>query len=133
MVSAVDTTILIDVINGLPAYAPKANSLLREASLSGVVVICDIVYAETCGAFSTRDACDDFLAAYGISVEPLDRTSSFLASRSWISYLKSGGKRTRILPDFLIAAHAAGQADALLTRDHGFYRQHFPNLKVIEP
>jgi predicted nucleic acid-binding protein len=74
-----------------------------------------------------------FLASLGIKVEALEPDSSFRASRNWISYLESGGKRFRILPDFLIAGHAAYQADRLLTRDNGFQRSHFPDLTVVQP
>ena len=133
MVTSSDTTILIDVINGHPKYAPNAEAALREARLRGVIVICDIVYAEVCTAFSTKEQCDSFLSSLEIKVEALDSGSSFMASRSWISYLRSGGKRVRILPDFLIATHATHQADALLTRDRGYYRNHFPKLMIIEP
>jgi predicted nucleic acid-binding protein len=38
-----------------------------------------------------------------------------------------------VLFDVLIGAHALHQADALLTRDHGFYRRHFKGLRVISP
>jgi predicted nucleic acid-binding protein len=133
MVTASDSTILIDVFSGSPILEAKASLALREANARGIIVICDVVYAEVCASFPSREECDEFLGDLKIKVESLDLTSSFIASRSWLSYPKAGGKRLRILPDFLIGAHARNQADALLTRDRGYYRQHFPGLNVIEP
>jgi len=133
MITAVDTNVLVDIISGNPQFSLGAVAALRRASLNGAVVICDVIYAETCTAFPTQALCDDFLSSLGIHPESLDQKSCFLASRAWISYLKSGGKKLRILPDFLVAAHASNQADLLLSRDRGFFRSHFPRLKVTDP
>jgi predicted nucleic acid-binding protein len=133
MITAVDTNILVDIIKGDQHFFPGAVAALRRASSNGAIVICDVVYAESCSAFSTQAQCDDFLDSLDIQSESLDRKSCFLASLAWISYLKSGGKRLRILPDFLVAAHASNQADLLLTRDRGFFKSYFPKLQVIDP
>ena len=133
MLSALDSNVLIDIRQGNPIFGPNSIAALKAARMRGPVLICDIVYAEVCTLFPGQQLCDDFLASLNVVPESLNQASSFLASRSWLSYLRSGGKRTRILPDFLIAAHATNQADALVTRDRGFYRTHFPKLKVIDP
>jgi predicted nucleic acid-binding protein len=59
-------------------------------------------------------------------MEATDRDALFLASRIWRTYRKQGGKRMRILPDFIVGAHAQAQANGLISRDRGFYRSRFP-------
>lgn len=120
MITAVGTNIFVDLINNSEQFGRKSAQALHNAGAAGAIVICDIAYAETCGLFESQGECDAFLTSLGIKVESLDSTNCFLASRSWISYLKSGSNRVRILPDFLIAGHPTNQADQLLTRDTGF-------------
>ena len=61
------------------------------------------------------------------------RETHFLASRTWRMYRQQGGKRTKILADFLVGAHAQKQATRLLSRDRGFYRKLFPALHLFDP
>jgi predicted nucleic acid-binding protein len=91
------------------------------------------VYGEVCVHFRNQTECDEFLADSDIRVEPISRTASFAASRVWRAYRQQGGKRTRILADFLIGSHAEMQASCLLSRDRGFYRSMFPSLQVLDP
>ena len=44
-----------------------------------------------------------------------------------------GGKRERVVADFLIGAHALMQCNGLITRDAGFFRDYFKGLKIIVP
>jgi predicted nucleic acid-binding protein len=106
---------------------------LEKAVSRGSLAICDIVYAELCVHFEKQRDCDAFLDANEIRVQALNRDSLFRASRAWRNYRRQGGKRTRILADFLIGAHAEKQATRLLTRDREFYRELFPSLLVHDP
>ena len=48
-------------------------------------------------------------------------------------YRRSGGLRERVLPDFLIGAHAAVKSYRILTRDAARYRTYFPDVDIIAP
>ena len=56
-----------------------------------------------------------------------------MASRAWRRYRQQGGKKGRILPDFIVGSHAKAQANRLISRDRGFYRSSFPDLTVWDP
>jgi len=62
-----------------------------------------------------------------------DTEVAFSAGETWNVYRNSGGKRDRIITDFLIGAHALLKADRLLTRDRGFYRDYFKRLVILNP
>jgi predicted nucleic acid-binding protein len=132
MITAIDTNVLLDILIPNEAFYEASAEALQEAA-TGSLVICDIVYAELCVHFRSQQETDAFLGSIEIRVQPLTRDAHFLASRAWRAYRKRGGKRGRILPDFLIGAHAQKQASQLLSRDRGFYRDLFPSLKVIDP
>ncbi len=133
MITAVDTNVLLDVLLPNEAFVSSSIRALEDAAANGSLVICDLVYAELCSAFAKQRECDAFIEDLGIRVESLTRTASFLASRIWRVYRSQGGRRTRILADFLIGAHAQEQASQLLSRDRGFYGELFPELTLVDP
>jgi predicted nucleic acid-binding protein len=133
MITAVDTNILLDIlVPNEQSYEASADAI-EEAAGEGSIVISDIVYAELCIHFDAKRDCDGFLESNEIRVQALTREAHFLASRVWRTYRQQGGKRTRILADFLVGAHAQKQATRLLSRDRGFYRNLFPSLDLFDP
>ena len=133
MITAIDTNILLDILVPNETFCDGSIRALEDAVTEGAVVICDLVYAELCIHFNAQGDCDAFLQDNEMRVEGLNRDALFLAGRAWRNYRRQGGQRTRILADFLIGAHAQTQADRLLSRDRGFYRRLFPELRLIDP
>ena len=133
MITAVDTNVLLDILVPNEEFFDLSAAALERAATAGSLVVCGIVYSELSVHFQTQAQCDSFLRQTDIRVEALNRSACFLASRVWRAYRKQGGRRNRILPDFLIGAHAQVQASQLLSRDRGFYREMFPSLRLVAP
>ena len=128
MITAVDTSVLLDVFLPDDRHGEESRQRLRLAYDAGAIIICDIVYAELAPAFRDRDALDQALSTVNVACSPVDSGIAHEAGLRWQRYRAAGGSRTRILPDFLIGAHALTAAETLLTRDRGFYRTYFPEL-----
>lgn len=133
MITAVDTSVLLDVFLPDEAFGPRSAEWLREAYDAGAIVICDIVCAELAPAFPDRAALDDALRQINAAPSSIDRSIAWDAGRRWLEYRRAGGRRTRSITDFLIGAHAVAAAERFLTRDRGFYRSHFPELAGMIP
>jgi len=134
MITAVDTNILIDILEPDPTYGSASKEALKRCLLEGVVVACEVVWAEVSVVYAeAQDVLVEVLKQMGIQFSAMSLEASLMAARCWFEYLKRGGGRKRIAADFLIGGHALVQCDRLLTRDKGFYREHFKGLTVITP
>lgn len=132
MITAVDTSVLLDVLVDASVGGSASLKALRKAQRQGRVIICPIVWSELRAFFGQEDEMEAFTRA-GIFFDPFDRDCADLAGKMWREYRRSGGKRARLIADFLIAAHAQIKAEVLLTRDRGFARQYFQGLKLQIP
>ena len=130
MATAADTNILLDLFTSGATTGSLSDELLNDARQRGLLLICDVVYAELVPNFADRDALDEALRAVGATVSPIDTDIAYTAGLRWGQYRRAGGPRTRILADFVIGAHALATADTFLTRDQGFYSTYFPELTV---
>ncbi|MBI3746466.1 MAG: PIN domain-containing protein [Chloroflexi bacterium] len=133
MITAVDTSVLLDVFTADAERGRGSHAALTRCLREGSLVACEVVWAELASGFRDEDVLLVDMERLGVTFEPLDRGAALAAGAAWRSYRSLGGSRQRILADFLIGAHAAANADRLLTRDRGFYRTHFANVTVLDP
>jgi predicted nucleic acid-binding protein len=133
VITAVDSNVLIDVLQADPTFGPRSREALRKASAEGGLVACDVVWGEVAAWFPTPAAAEEAMGRLRVTFGPLDISASTAAGAAWRVYRSRGGKRTRLVSDFLIGAHAWLHADRLLSRDRGFYRNYFGRLRVLDP
>jgi predicted nucleic acid-binding protein len=132
MATAVDSSVLLDVLLADPRHAAASRSALFEAVAQGGLIINEIVVAEIMPVLK-KDSILELLSDWQITFVPSSLESAALAGEMFRVYLRRGGKRGRVVQDFLIAAHAQTHADGLLARDRGYYRDYFINLKLLDP
>ncbi len=133
MITAVDTSVLLDVFGADAKFLDRSKNALRSAMRAGGLLACEVVWAEVGAFFGSPDAAAEAMDRIGFVYDPLSREAALTASVAWRRYRRRGGIRTRVIADFLIGAHAAERADRLLTRDRGFYRSYFKGLKIADP
>ncbi|MEJ0090706.1 MAG: type II toxin-antitoxin system VapC family toxin [Limisphaerales bacterium] len=132
MATAIDSSVLLDVLLADPAHMEKSEVALREAAAQGGLLVGEVVIAEITPVLRGASI-KEFLSDWRIQFVPSSVESAMLAGEMFRLYLERGGKRRRVVPDFLIAAHAQIHTGSLLARDRGYYRDYFQGLNLFEP
>ena len=132
MRTAVDTSVLLDVLTDDPAFAESSASALSKAMAEGVLLVCETVVAEILPVLG-KDALAAFMEDWNIQFVGGDLASARIAGVHFARYLQRTGKRRIMVPDFLIGAHAQIHGDRLLARDRGYLRDYFKKLPVWIP
>jgi predicted nucleic acid-binding protein len=133
VISAVDSSIIFDILLDEPGFGVASMGLLRRARQEGGLIACDVVWAEVTARFAAADDAVTAMERLGVAFQAISREVATSAGQSWREYRRRGGPRTRITSDFLIGAHALAAADRLVTRDRGFYRTYFSGLEILDP
>lgn len=129
----VDTNVLLDVVTDDPVWGDWSERQLEAAAARDRLAVNAVVYAELAIGFARIEEVDAVLATADIAMADLPRPALFLAGKVFQAYRRRGGRKTGVLPDFFIGAHAAIAGVPLLTRDTGRYRNYFPSLELIAP
>ena len=129
----VDANVILDIWNFDPVWHTWSIGQLRRQSLLHDLAINPIIYSEISVSFTTPSSLDKRLEELHLSVLNIPRHAAFLAGRAHQQYRRRGGAKSNVLSDFLIGAHAAVLACALLTRDTRVYSTYFPGVPLIAP
>ena len=154
MIVAVDTNIFLDILIPDEDHFISSKRMLDEYVKRGQLIVCEIVYAELASQFSSEPDLRTFLSDTGIKLIQSSEKTAYLAGERWKEYSKNKKQRLQcsqcgktvtihcpqcerpltfkqhIISDFIIGAHALTHAELFLTRNRGFYRSYFKDLRI---
>jgi predicted nucleic acid-binding protein len=133
MAVLVDTNVLVDIAVRDPVWLEWSRNALSRLAGHVPLTINPIIYAEFSVRYDDIDEVEALLPSDEFRRESLPWAAAFAAGAAFRLYRKAGGGRERVLPDFLIGAHALIRGHSILTRDPKGYRTYFPDVSLITP
>ena len=131
----IDTNVVIDIFRRDPHWFDWSADRLTISTEDGGAAISAVVMAELSWSFDALEDLSIKLDQLSLDVRPLPASAAFIAGKRFQLFrrTRSEGDHPRVLPDFLIGAHALFEGASLLTRDPKLYRRYFPDLTLITP
>jgi hypothetical protein len=149
---SIDTSVLLDLV--LKQNLESIKKLRKHHIDRDELAICGMVYGELHPLFIRNKLdVDLFLSELGVKTEVCTKEDYAYAGKKWNEYCRKRkfvcpacGKsikltcphcstdirfRQHILSDFIIGAFSELHCDGLLTRDYGYYKTYFPNLRRL--
>lgn len=133
MAVLVDSNVLIDIAFQDPVWADWSKTAIAATSMAHELIINQIIFAELSYRYESYKQVDSLLPVREFRREEMPYMAAFAASKAFLVYRKSGGRKERPLPDFFIGAHAAVCGHQIITRDTAGYRTYFPMVDLITP
>ena len=96
MVTAVDTSVLLDVLLNDPRHSGSSIAALRQAANEGSLVICEAALAEIVPRLAPPDV-PQFFSDWNLTFAPSSQPSALLAGEMFRAYLQRGANRS-VLP-----------------------------------
>lgn len=96
MRTAVDSSVLLDVLSGDEEFGEASRLALKNAYAQGPLLACDVVWAEVSAAFGDDRPSGPILFRLGLEFDPMSTAAAERAGRAWRVYRAQGlSKGTR--------------------------------------
>ncbi|MDQ6656156.1 MAG: nucleotide-binding protein, partial [Verrucomicrobiota bacterium] len=92
MLTAVDSSVLLDVVIDSPQHAGSSERALRKVASEGGLIISECVLAEIRPAFSSTAETEEFLADWQLRFVSSSRESALLAGEFFERHLQRRGR-----------------------------------------
>ena len=97
MITAVDTSVLLDVFSADPRFVGPSQTALRRAMAESTLVACDVVFAELRPWFPSREALLKATSILGLELTATSLDAALVAGEAWERYRKAGGPRQHLI------------------------------------
>lgn len=128
-----DSNVILDLLDEQSPYHAWSTKWFEASGSADAVVTNAVVFAEASARFPSAQDARVVFEELALVYENILQEAAHHAGRAHKIYRQNGGRRDRILPDFLIGAHAASNGYRILTRDGSRYRSYFPAVEVVAP